>query len=636
MPRKRANQSVSSQVASHVICTRARFQSIYDDVAREVAVTAGHDAQPVPFLAVVLDDQQQAPAKDLIAFTRACEAAEQGRWLDKLVRRCVTETAIELGSEQSLLRLIGKKKAVKRAVLEAVIDPSQGFSRPAVYVAGLLRIMPKICVIEVKLRNNARRQGTGFLIGAQTVLTAGHVIEPLIDRQTRLPLPDSSQRLRVEFDYVDPLDGGSSRQGVRVYKVVEDWLEEYSPCHDSERQSGQGLRDQDLDATAICDDYLDFAVIRLNGSPGRDRGVVKLDAPSLTDSDIQNLKLTLFQHPQNSSQRFAEGPLVGFFGNGHPRPRLRHKANSTAGSSGGLCVNADFAGVGLHQAAIVNGRGKAICNQAVPTALIAPKLARAFDVRPELDPLWRLQGSDHPVLGREGLQRAIWRAARGEARIITVAGARGSGRSFSTKILRSLIPAAEAVFLEITADEVGHDARSLAELLLKRGGGKLPAGEDWPDEARAGTTSEAWVRDQLAPALARHLGHAASGRAVWLIVDQLDEHRVPEGTAYSLLLALMAAEIDATFMRFMLLGVTDRLVGVDYLRVAEDRTYPPQPQEVEAYIRRRAIQDELDMSPDECQRVAWMIVKGVDGPKAWEGAVRMLTNALFDRDKERA
>jgi hypothetical protein len=630
---KRAQQSVSRQLASHVICTRARFQSFYDEIAEQVSAYRSSDTHVVPFLAAVLDDNQQVPPNDHIAFARAFESAEKGHWLDELVRHCISQAALELSAAALLPRLGGISKrsrtrrvaSAKHTVLQAIFDYSAGFSLPAVHAAGMLRTIPKICVITVRLPNRTETQGTGFLVGPQTVLTAWHVVAELIDPKTGRPLDGSDERLSIDFDFIDPRDGGSAREGVISYPVVEDWLVQSSPCHNTERQSGPGLQDENLDPAAICSEYLDFAVVRLKGSPGRDRGVVALSSTALTDSDVGKLTVTLFQHPQRFPLRFTAGALVGFFGSGDPRPRLRHEANSDAGSSGGLCVNADFEGVGLHQAAIVNGRGKPIANQAVPTALIAPRLANAFEALPELDPLWHLRGSEEPVVGREEFQRAVWRAGAGETRIITVGGARHSGLSFSKRILSSLLPTTGPILVEISADEVGRDARSLAALLLRRSGVELPAAEEWPDEARAGTTSEAWVRDQLAPALARHLAQAASGRVIWIIIEHLDRHSVPEGNAFALLLALMAAQIDAPFLRFLLLGVTQRIAGLDYRRVSEDRTYPPRLEEIETYIRRRTVHEGPEMSPEECGRWAQMVLNHATAKlNSWEEAARSL------------
>jgi hypothetical protein len=273
----------------------------------------------------------------------------------------------------------------------------------------------------------------------------------------------------------------------------------------------------------------------------------------------------------------------------------------------------------------------------VPTALIAPKLGRAFDALPELDPLWRLRDTHEPVLGREEFQRAVWRAGTGELRIITVNGRRHSGLSFSKHILTSLLPVSGPILLEISADEVGHDARNLATMLLTRSGGTLPADEDWPDEARAGTTSEAWVRDQLAPALARHLARAAAGRVVWLIVEHLDRHTVPESSAYALLLALMTAEIDAHFMRFLLLGATRRIAGLNYRRVGEDQTSMPLIEEIEAYIARRAIHDGIHLAPDERRRWADKAMRDAvaadGGRSSWEVAALSAQEPF--RSKER-
>jgi hypothetical protein len=203
--------------------------------------------------------------------------------------------------------------------------------------------------------------------------------------------------------------------------------------------------------------------------------------------------------------------------------------------------------------------GRPIANQAIPTALIAPRLARAFDVDPMLDPLWRLKDADEPVIGRDEFQGYVWNAFRSETRVICVNGQRRTGMSFSKRILRSMLP--DALVVEISADEVGRDAVALATLLLARCGVVVPPNESLPQSAASATTSEAWLRDQLLPALLERLRAVIGDRQVWIVLEHLDRHTVPESQAYELLLALMATPLDPPLVRFLLLARVYRVRG---------------------------------------------------------------------------
>jgi len=619
--------SLPRDLAGYVICSRVRFQEIYDGVTRELPpVNGAGGAARELFLSVVLGDDLTPPANDGQAFTRAFAGARAEGWLKLLVGRCLESTVLDRKALDLMKPAQPKKKTKTKTVLQAALDIAEGYTDPNAYASGLLRMVPKICLVKARLKGGRSTQGTGFLIGAQSVLTAWHVIEPLLDPNTRVPVPDSHKQLSVEFDYVDPLVGQSARANVRSYEVVEDWLLEHSPCHDSEQLSTKGMSSTLLKEAGIDADHLDFAVLRLKGSPGRDRGVVVLPSAGAALREGEQTKLLVFQHPNQFPQRFASGTFIGFFGGGEPPARLRHRANTEPGSSGGLCVNADFESVGLHQATVVDASGTAIANQAIPTALIAARLARAFQIDPILDPMWSLKDTKEPVLGREDFQKSVWRLVRGEKRVIAVRGQRRMGLTFSGRILRSMLPTADTLVVEISADEIGRDAAKLAKLLLERCGGKLPDGESFPAESAAGTTANAWLRDQMLPDLARRVQGAAAGKPVWIVLEHLDRHDVPEDKARELLLALMGAATDAPFMRFLLLGVKNTLPGVPADFIEDDVLTWPVTADIDAYIQRRCTANNVLMDTDERARWVTTVMNAArkDQADQWQKAVDFL------------
>jgi hypothetical protein len=592
--------SLPRQLAAQVTVARRRFQEIYDELWREVQ--ANDPAKVYSgeyFLSAVLGEDGTPPVNDVEAFTRAFAVAFAGYWLKLLVDRCVRRMAIH-PSALALIRPapVPVRAAGETTLLEAAINQLAGFTDPMALASGLQRTMPKICRINV----DGQSSGTGFLVGTQTVITAWHVIAPLLN-DDGTPQTDSHQRLSVEFDFLDPVDGGSAKGNITRYDVVERWLQENSACCACEmpaqrRGIPHELQDGSIDATR-----LDFAVIRLQGSPGRNRGMVKLSSKPIRVAPGMRMKVAVFQHPRQFPLRMAEGRLTGFVGTGEPRPRFRHRANTDSGSSGGLCVDSRFECVGLHQAAVVNARGKPVANQAVPTALIASQLVAAYQVDPAHDPLFQLKGTHEPVIGREAFQESVWRAHRGDKRIIMVRGQRRSGLSFSEKILRSVLPQTDTLIAKLTADQVGRDAASLAERLLARCGGQLGGGEKFPARSDAGTAPDAWLRDQLIPALLLRIKAAALGKQVWIVLDDLDRHDIPEDDALYLLIGLMKATTEASFVRFLLIGL-DKVPATVPRQLAEaDVTGWPLGADVEDYIQRYCTLKNIPMDTPERQRL---------------------------------
>src|SRR5262249_3894427 len=123
---------------------------------------------------------------------------------------------------------------------------------------------------------------------------------------------------------------------------------------------------------------LDFALIRVAGTPGRERGYQRLDNARWPEPKA---RLWLFQHPLQYSQRWSDTTKTKWFdAQSRLRLRLIHRANTTLGSSGGMCTNEAFDAVALHQCAMYTIKKKLIGNGAVPTARIAsiPESQRAL------------------------------------------------------------------------------------------------------------------------------------------------------------------------------------------------------------------------------------------------------------------
>src|SRR5262249_28960294 len=118
----------------------------------------------------------------------------------------------------------------------------------------------------------------------------------------------------------------------------------------------------------------------------------------------------------------------------------------------------------------------AILNAAVPLPLIAAMAGAKVKERIAAAPrVVRSGPNDVPVLGRRNFQALVDEAMRGNIRILTVhtsfdndtRGPRTKiGKSFSTTILRALLPPTEHIVFSVEAARLTSDAYKAAQLIV--------------------------------------------------------------------------------------------------------------------------------------------------------------------------
>ncbi|RDJ23360.1 serine protease [Bosea caraganae] len=243
--------------------------------------------------------------------------------------------------------------------------PDFAGGNPVGIPAAMEQAIRSICAIE----NAGPRDGTGFLISKDYVLTNYHVVSALIEAQH----DDAARAAAFEaaecrFDYVTPGSGGHAMLGetVRIAEVVTS----------REPAPGDILPGGDFPPT-----HLDYAVIRiarkmgeLPAADGRQRGWIPLSARATVP--VAGEDVWILQHPWGEgwtrvqqSLIYADGMIVdGAAAGGR---RVVHNASTRVGSSGSPCfaVNRGFALVALHNWG--NGAGE---GRAIPILLIANDL----------------------------------------------------------------------------------------------------------------------------------------------------------------------------------------------------------------------------------------------------------------------
>jgi hypothetical protein len=198
----------------------------------------------------------------------------------------------------------------------------------------------RVCRIEYPAEMS---RGTGFLVGPSVVLTNYHVVEPIILGNV------SAAHVALRFDY-KKADESAAVQAGTVHRLDDSWLVDsspYSPC--------------DLEVDPAADpalDELDYAVLRVEGTPGREpvggttrdpnpalRGWIR--APGQQYDFSAHPSLYIVQHPDGKPMQVAldTEAVIGLNANG---TRIRYTTTTEPGSSGSPCFGPDWQWVALH------------------------------------------------------------------------------------------------------------------------------------------------------------------------------------------------------------------------------------------------------------------------------------------------
>lgn len=561
------------QSAGEIRMSRAEFARLFDQ-EQLLRVDA-----PVKF------DVLAGSAGDLAAFTLALEKAEQQGWLTQLLARIAEEKG-ESGK-------ITEQLSTGNARLQAVVNAAQGFDRPEVAYKGIASAMR--WTVKVMIDNAGK--GTGVLVGPHLVLTAWHVVRGLFAQDAAgVWKPDAAagSRLKVEFDdFVDLLTPGAGT-GNRQFGVHQDWCVVFSPCHQEE------LNDRLPADLAELSGFWDYAVIRLAGTPGHERQWAVLNRPGSVPE--VRAGITVFQHPLGNPMRFTPGAIAKPE-NGQeaaiPSARFLHIANSAGGSSGGPCFNQQFELFGLHQ-----GEWRQMeINRGVPLAQVKQHMGELPMPGAQDSRLWKL-GDFSPVVGCDGFQDLVWRAAMGGSpRLILLFGDGGRGKSFRLKVLKAMLPDSGHMKVELRADVIAKKSGvEVAEAIAKAAGTVMPTITAVGD---FDSTGNVWLRDELLAKLMTALEAKREGRMVWVMIEDLNKTDVSSKEASELLHFFYEQAKGTEWLRFVLDGMKgDPPLSVRPLMVRH-KVQEAQKGEIGQYLR-RAIASIPGKGLPAAEAFAWM------------------------------
>lgn len=223
--------------------------------------------------------------------------------------------------------------------LESMVKPYLKLVDLGVWRDKLAKIEGQVCRIEF----DGRPKGSGFLVGADLVMTNYHVLEAVIENKQKPEI------VGCRFDY-KVLTDGSRNEGEVVKLQAENWLLDFGRYS---RAEGDNKPDRELPTT----DELDYALVRLarpiGGEPigkgaaagGDPRGWISL--PDNQPALDAGMPLLIAQHPDGMPLKLAmdTNSIIKINDNG---TRVRYATNTEPGSSGSPCFNMDWSLVALH------------------------------------------------------------------------------------------------------------------------------------------------------------------------------------------------------------------------------------------------------------------------------------------------
>ena len=220
-----------------------------------------------------------------------------------------------------------------------MIRDNAKFINPTVFRERLPELEGQVCWVDIPGGG-----GTGFLVGADLVLTNQHVVDRISQNLAR------ASDVKCRFDYRQALDGSvPTQKKPTTVDLHATWLVDSQPPSDA---------DGDPTLREAGENESDYAIVRLAERIGDlPVGGDTVDAKALPRKWIDTMgdvpavtagnQVFLLQHPKGEPLQLTVGTVTEFNNAG---TRVRYDANSKDGSSGSPCFDADLRLVALHHA----------------------------------------------------------------------------------------------------------------------------------------------------------------------------------------------------------------------------------------------------------------------------------------------
>ena len=584
------------------------------DAALASRESVGEAAQPISFIhAVTLGTALAAeghvefdPAIARDALALALLSVGETQFVFSMLNRAITrgfadapgataeaiETNREANSDRLANLLFTKQEAT--AELQRKTSSDVIFARPQDLASYVAQAEIRICRIMAKPAVGEAELGTGFLIGPSCVLTNWHVVEKLT-----APKLAETEQLVVEFDF---LQEKSTRPRIENQFVAhKNWLvaksmtgstEPVNAAQHRKLEAGTVVEDWWMDDAirrAWCDrldNSLDFAVIRLEGSPGARRAQFNLwpeGAPAT--SAPTSAECFVLHHANAQGQAMNTGRTYARLAHG---TRLFHSASTERGSSGAMLFDVSSGRpIGLHYLGLGSPVAagtepvvpECIVNVAVSLEAIAAEIERqgqrqAIALASELMFHTGCLDNGDPVFGRRDILANLTEMRTGARQILWIIVPNASngpinyGRSYTTRIIESLFPQPASLHIKIDAADIPSDAQTLVRLLAERVVNDSAAADTLEVPAKE-TAAEAYDKvlfEYFADLVLRYRRE----NTIWLVLDDLDVHDLPDTDSRRFLDRLYAQIATIPQLRIVLIGLKFQLQSIDEKRLAKN------------------------------------------------------------------
>jgi hypothetical protein len=329
-----------------------------------------------------LDDYSLGEDYKEIVFELITSAEAEG-WTAELV-----VAARQSNPGNSLLQALAEDVALAASApkLERIVKAANPYLDVALFRQRLGEIETQVCRIEITTAAGTVF-GTGFLVGPDVVMTNYHVMDVVISGKAK---PTDAV---FRFDY-KRLSNAVISQGTTFSLTAADWLIDSSPTSpvDSKPEPKPGVPKPD---------ELDYAIVRLEGSPGTKPAGAKPDPnavprgwiPVKKQADLANVPdlppaspLLIMQHPDGTPLKLALD-MSGVVGPNGNKTRVKYNVNTEGGSSGSPCFNAAWELVALHHSGDPNfdPEHKPEYNEGIPVSAILQLLTSRGKLTPRDD-----------------------------------------------------------------------------------------------------------------------------------------------------------------------------------------------------------------------------------------------------------
>lgn len=321
-------------------------------LADELDKQLGEIVAPGPFKLVVFNLIQLARAEGWLDQMIAAAEKTSGNPKIKKLRQTLTESgAIALKDVSERTNLVAPPGGLERLVRE-----DGGFAEWGLWVNTMAQRGRQICRIEY-VADLKVGGGTGFLVGADLLITNYHVVHRHISGE----LPYDGITCRFDF--------AVGAEQPRVVKLTAKPLVDFSTYSPFDPGDNGGVPDPD---------HLDYALLRLEASVGNEAiagGGKRGWAPLALNTPVPAANSIVFigQHPLLEPLKLAVGAIQAVNGNG---TRLRYDASTDHGSSGSPVLDVKGNVIALHHGGdpdYTHLLGK--YNQGIPIALIVKRAA---------------------------------------------------------------------------------------------------------------------------------------------------------------------------------------------------------------------------------------------------------------------